>query len=74
MKDFCCWVAGKDPDAKTIFASYADELGISANLHLQRTLSTPLYRKAFYLTRLPEWGDRGQGSERRGPPLVVSCA
>src|SRR3954469_19952492 len=30
MKDFCAWVAGKDPGMKTIFASYADELGISA--------------------------------------------
>src|SRR5262245_45263505 len=41
MKDFCCWVAGKDPDGRIIFASYADELGISCNLHMQRMMSTP---------------------------------
>ena len=38
MRDFCCWAAGKD-HGKILFASYADELGIGANLHLQRTHS-----------------------------------
>src|SRR5260370_26049894 len=53
MKDFCAWAAGKDASAKIIFASYADELGISANLHLQRMLQTPLYRRTFSKTKLP---------------------
>ena len=52
MKDYCAWVAGKDPGMKTIFASYADELGISANLHLQRMLMTPAYNAIFPKTAL----------------------
>jgi predicted phage terminase large subunit-like protein len=52
MKDFAAWVAGKDPDLKTIFASYADELGIGANLYLQRTIPTPLYQRIFPKTRI----------------------
>src|SRR5262245_35111737 len=47
MKDFCAWVAGKDPDGKIIFSSYADELGISCNLHLQRIMSLPAYKAIF---------------------------
>ena len=33
--DFIAWVAGKNPDLKVIFASYAGELGIRTNLDLQ---------------------------------------
>lgn len=64
MKDFCCWVAGKDPDGKIIFASYADELGISANLHMQRMMTTPVFRAVFPKTRLAE-GPDDPGRSRR---------
>ncbi len=37
VSDFVGWVAGKDPELKTIFTSYSDELGVTANLRLQRT-------------------------------------
>jgi hypothetical protein len=36
-EDFIAWVAGKNPDLKTIYASYSDELGTRTNLDLQRT-------------------------------------
>ena len=37
--DFIAWIAGKHPDLKTIFASYSDELGTTANRYLVRTIS-----------------------------------
>jgi hypothetical protein len=47
VSDFVGWVAGKDPELKTIFTSYSDELGVTANLRLQRMLQTRAYRKSF---------------------------
>ena len=46
--DFIAWVAGQCPDLKTIFASYSDELGTTANRYLFRTFSSnPAFRKIF---------------------------
>lgn len=45
--DFIAWVAGKNPDLKTIFASYSDDLGNRANLTLQRMVALPQYRETF---------------------------
>ena len=47
--DFASWVAGKNPDLKTIYASYSDELGMRANRALQRTLSSESFGKIFPL-------------------------
>src|SRR5271154_5600903 len=30
-EDFIAWISGKNPDLKTIYASYSDELGILRN-------------------------------------------
>jgi hypothetical protein len=38
--DFIAWVAGKHPDLKTIFGSYSDELGTTANRYLFRTFTS----------------------------------
>ncbi len=65
MKDFCCWAAGKDPDSKTLFASYADELGISCNLHMQRMMATPAYQAIFPKTRLAGEGTDDPDRSRR---------
>jgi hypothetical protein len=40
--DFIAWVAGHNPDLKTIFASYSDELGTRTNLDLQRMMTHAL--------------------------------
>jgi predicted phage terminase large subunit-like protein len=45
--DFSAWVAGKRPDLKTIFASYSDELGITANLRLRRIMTSERYVTIF---------------------------
>lgn len=52
IEDFIAWFAGKEPDSKTIFASYSDELGIRVNLAMQRMLTSPRYREVFKNTRI----------------------
>src|SRR4051794_12485019 len=47
LTDFIAWVAGKDPELKTIFASYSDELGIAVNTALQRIMSRERYVAMF---------------------------
>ena len=50
--DFIAWVAGKNPNLKTIFASYSDDLGMRTNLDLQRMFMSPAYRSTFPNTRM----------------------
>ncbi len=54
--DFVAWVAGKNPDLKTIFASYSAELGIRTNLDLQRIMTGPNYRTIFFKTKIGAQG------------------
>jgi hypothetical protein len=46
-EDFIAWVAGKNPDWKTIYASYSDDLGVLRNLNLQRLLTSQRYHHIF---------------------------
>ena len=50
--DFLSWLAGKNADIKTIFASYSDRLGIRANLKLQRTFDSEKYKRIFPDTKI----------------------
>src|SRR6266566_36949 len=45
--EFISWVAGHNPDVRTIFTSYADVLGVRSNLNLQRIFDSPLYQRIF---------------------------
>jgi hypothetical protein len=56
-EDFIAWVAGKNPDLKTIFASFSETLGSLRNLNLQRTMQSPRYRMVFPDSRIgsPGW-------------------
>ena len=54
--DFIAWVSGKNPDLKTILASYSAELGVRANLNLQRILESERYKSIFPLTRIGATG------------------
>ena len=54
VHDFIAWVAGQQPDWSTIFASYSDELGVTANLRVQRVMELPFYQGAFRNTRLAQ--------------------
>jgi predicted phage terminase large subunit-like protein len=52
VTDFISWVAGLNPDIKTIFGSYSDELGVKVNLALQRTYDSERYKRVFEFTRI----------------------
>jgi len=54
--DFMAWVAGRNPELKTIFASYSDDLGMRTNLDIQRMMLSPQYRHTFPGTRIGEQG------------------
>lgn len=47
IADFIGWVAGQDPDLRTIFASFSDRLGVRCNLRLQRSFSSGIYYRMF---------------------------
>ena len=55
--DFITWVAGQDPNLKTIFASFSDQLGERTNKEVQRIMRSDAYIKIFGRTRLdiPGW-------------------
>jgi hypothetical protein len=57
VTDFIAWVAGQNPDLKTIFASFSGDLGERTNIDLQRTFNSDSYLKIFGRTRIgiPGW-------------------
>ena len=56
ITDFIAWVAGKNPNLKTIFTSYSDDLGTGVNSALQRIMMGEEYRSIFANTRLAATG------------------
>ena len=54
MIDFVAWVAGLNPNLKTIFGSFSEELGVRVNLTLQRLFENPRYRRVFEGTKINE--------------------
>lgn len=63
VTDFIGWCSGKNPNFKTIYTSYSDNLGLAANLLLQRTIEGEAFPKIFDRTKLAE--ARSHASERR---------
>ena len=47
VEDFILWLAGKDPDLKTMFASFSDDLCIRINMSLRRTIPSARYAAVF---------------------------
>jgi predicted phage terminase large subunit-like protein len=54
VTDFVAWCAGQDPNLRTIFGSYSDELGMKVNLSLQRLFDGPHYRVVFPKTKISD--------------------
>jgi len=54
--DFVTWVSGKNPELKTIYASYSKKLGTRANLACQRIFTSALYKKIFPAISVNETG------------------
>lgn len=61
--DFICWVHGRNPRLKTIFASYSDSLGIRTNANIQKTMLHPEWPEIFPLTTM--------GSDRPPNPKTI---
>ena len=55
-EDFIAWVSGNDPNLKTIFASYSDDLGMRTNLSLQRTFTSEKFKRAFPMLYTSSYG------------------
>jgi len=45
--DFIAWLAGKNPDLRTIYTSFSERLGVRANLRLQRLYDSEIYQEIF---------------------------
>jgi predicted phage terminase large subunit-like protein len=56
-EDLIAWLAGRNPNRKCIYASYAEALGTRMALNLQRTFTSPTYRELFPHIRVgvPGW-------------------
>ena len=50
--DFVAWLAGRDPDLRTIYSSFSERLGVRANLMLQRMYDSSKYQAIFPETRI----------------------
>ena len=65
MVDFVAWMAGQDPNLRTMFASYSDSLGERANADLQRVMDNPMYKACFYYTNIPSIDISNETSDQR---------
>ena len=54
--EFITWVAGKNPDLKTIYTSFSERLGVRANLQTQRILESERFKKVFPDTQINSVG------------------
>ena len=61
--DFVTWLAGKNPDCKTIYTSFSDRLGERANLQIQRIMESDVYKSIFPETIISS-GSSGTWSTR----------
>jgi predicted phage terminase large subunit-like protein len=52
--DFIAWLAGHNPDIRTIYTSFSERLGVRANLSLQRLYGSDIYREIFPDFCIPE--------------------
>lgn len=68
VNDFICWVIGKNPELKQIFASFSNRLGVRANLYIQRIMDTERYKRVFPNSRL---SDNDVGYQRNRDMLEI---
>lgn len=54
ITDVIAWIAGRNPNIRTIYASFSENLGIRANLKLQRLYTRKIYKAIFPDTRINE--------------------
>lgn len=49
VTDFLSWVSGKNPNVKSMFTSYSDDLGVGVNTALQRIYDMRQFKRTFPL-------------------------
>lgn len=49
---FISWMAGKNPELRTIYTSFSERLGVRANLRLQRLYDSQIYKDIFPNTKI----------------------
>jgi hypothetical protein len=56
-EDFAAWMSGRQPNKKTIYASYSEDLGTRMSLGLQRLMVSRRYREVFphMMVGVPGW-------------------
>ena len=52
ITEFIAWLAGKNPDCRTIYTSVSERLGMRANKECQRIYSLERYKKCFPDTKI----------------------
>lgn len=70
INDFICWVMGKNPEFKQIFASFSERLGVRANLYVQRVLDSERYKRVFPDTQLNASSANQQGQFLRNREML----
>jgi predicted phage terminase large subunit-like protein len=63
VEDFIGWTAGQNPNHKTIYGSYSEDLGTLRNHNLRRTFESPVYRGIFPNTRIGTKGWQTNASQ-----------
>lgn len=70
LQDAISWMAGKNPDLKTIYASFSDDLGDATNKFLQRRFDDHKYRRTFPGTLIASDSTRDSGNWARNSTLL----
>ncbi len=70
--DFIAWLAGRNPDLRTIYTSFSERLGVRANLKLQRLYDSAIYQEIFPDTKISTKGAIGADSIRNRE-LIEYC-
>jgi hypothetical protein len=58
-EDFIAWIAGRNQDYKTIYASYSEGLGVRTNLNLQRLFTSQRFREVLTDFQVGQTHSRG---------------
>jgi predicted phage terminase large subunit-like protein len=70
LQDAITWMSGKNPDLKTIYGSFSDELGVMTNAFIQRIFDTDKYRRVFPDTRISSQVGREDGNWQRNSSFM----
>lgn len=71
MQDAVAWISGKNPDIRTMYASFSDDLGVATNTYLQRMFEDRTkYGRVFPGTSISVENSSGAGRWARNSSLL----